>query len=349
MKYRKSIHESLALFVFAIILSSTLMSFLIVYFLYQIHLISDIFNNPFLFLGIEFLVANVIGAALAIPLSTKFIQPISNIHKAMKEVGKGNFDVIVPEIEMALTEHNEISDFIKDFNVMVQELKSIELLKNDFINNFSHEFKTPIASIIGFAKELERDDLSEEEKKIYISIILKESKRLSTLSSNILLLSKIENLNIITNKDNYSLDEQIRETILVMQDQWEKKNIAFSLDLEEISFLGNKDLLSQVWINLINNAIKFSKDNGIIEVKLYAQDKEIKVHINDNGIGMNRDTLSHVYNKFYQGDTSHSVVGNGLGLPLVKKIIDLCQGTITIESQENVGTSITVTLPVDVM
>lgn len=345
MKYRKSLHGALALFIFAIILSSTFMSFLIVYFLHMTGLISDILNYPILFLGIEFFVANIIGAILIVPLSTRFIKPVSNIYKAMQEVGKGNFDVTVPKLKGPNADANEIGALIKSFNLMIQELKSIELLKKDFINNFSHEFKTPITSIIGFAKELERDDLSEEEKKLYISIILNESKRLSSLSSNVLLLSKIENLNIVTNKESYFLDEQIRETILMMQEQWEKKNIEFSLDLEETIFQGNKDLLSQVWINLLNNAIKFSNDNGTIIVKLYSHDNIVKVHINDNGIGMNHKTLSHIYDKFYQGDVSHSTSGNGLGLPLVKKIISLCQGTIEINSQENIGTNITVTLP----
>lgn len=227
---------------------------------------------------------------------------------------------------------------------MTQQLASIELFKNDFINNFSHEFKTPISSIIGFAEELERDDITKEERKLYLSIIISESKRLANLSSNILLLTKLENQMIITNKKTFSLDEQIRNTILMMQDDWKSKNVNLELSLEAVEYYGNPELIKQIWINLINNAIKFTDENGTIKINLKTDDTKIIVVIEDNGIGMEPEIIKHIFDKFYQGDASRATKGKGLGLSLVKKIVDLSKGTIEVKSKIDQGTTFTIYL-----
>lgn len=227
---------------------------------------------------------------------------------------------------------------------MTQQLASIELFKNDFINNFSHEFKTPISSIIGFAEELERDDITKEERKLYLSIIISESKRLANLSSNILLLTKLENQMIITNKKTFSLDEQIRNTILMMQDDWKSKNVNLELSLEAVEYYGNPELIKQIWINLINNAIKFTDENGTIKINLKTDDTKIIVVIEDNGIGMEPEIIKHIFDKFYQGDASRATKGKGLGLSLVKKIVDLSKGMIEVKSKIDQGTTFTIYL-----
>lgn len=345
MKHTRSIRMALIILVLLIMVISDVITFTCLTYLQEAKIIDHFSDAPTFFLLLGLFVAIVLGTILTIPVSKHFLKPINHIIQATKKVGAGDFDVQVPEIKHIPNKTTEIAELTDNFNTMIKELGSIELLKKDFINNFSHEFKTPIASIIGFAKELQHDDLNEEEKALYLSLIIKEAERLSALSSTILALSKFENQNIVTNKTNFRLDEQIRECIVVLQDKWEKKNIEFSLELDKVTYLGNKEMLNQVWLNLLENAIKFSFDNGLIEIELTQINQEIKIIFKDHGIGIKEEDLAHVFEKFYQADKAHTTIGNGLGLPLVKKIIKLCQGNIDIQSTYNVGTLITITLP----
>ena len=228
---------------------------------------------------------------------------------------------------------------------MAQELGGIEMFRENFINSFSHEFKTPIVSIQGFAKQLKKENLSEEKKQEYIDIIISESKRLTNLSSNILMLSKLENQQIITDKTSFSLDEQIRDCILLLEKQWTAKDISFDIDMQEIQYTTNAEMLSQVWVNIIGNAIKFSPEGSSIRVKLFKEGDVITAETTDRGIGMDQPTISHIFERFYQGDRAHASEGNGLGLPLVKRIVELCNGNIRVESQYGKGTNFIVTLP----
>ena len=249
-----------------------------------------------------------------------------------------------------------LRELLESFNTMTEELGGIEIFRNDFINNFSHEFKTPIVSIKGFAKQLRQDNLPKEQQQEYIDIIIKECERLSDMSSKILLLTKLENQQIITDKKDYSLDEQIRNCILLLEKQWDKKNIDFNVELAPAVFHGNEEMLSHVWLNLLDNAIKYSRENGEIYVSCRETrkitstsaggiEKITEVKITDNGIGMGEATLKHIFEKFYQGDTAHSDSGNGLGLPLVKRIIELCGGRISVQSEKDKGTSFYIYLP----
>lgn len=344
MKHLNDIRKSLITFVLIILFISGLINIAIVYGLQLNNMITSIDKIPFVILIISLLLSFIFSSILTIFFSKTVLKPLQELIAATKQIRKGNFNIRIPTVKSFNNKKTEISDLIENFNLMSEELASIELFKNDFINNFSHEFKTPIASIIGFAKELERDDLSEEEKHIYLSIIIKESSRLATLSSNILLLTKLENQTIITNQTYFSLDEQIRNTILLMQEDWENKNLELDLSLDSVSYHGNEELISQVWINLINNAIKFSNQNGTIKIRLSQQDSQIIVTISDNGIGMDKKLLEHIFDKFYQGDSSRSTNGNGLGLSLVKKILDLSNGTISVTSQVDKGSTFTVIL-----
>ncbi len=269
----------------------------------------------------------------------RIVQPLTSLSHAMQQVQKGDFSVRLP-----VQKDNELGQLSNNFNQMVAELGSIEYLQKDFMSNVSHEFKTPIASISGFAKLLKSDDITPEERLEYTDIIIAESQRLSNLSQNILRLSKLENQTRLKNVTPFSLDEQLRMAVLVLEPMWSKKDIQWELELDEITCHGEMELINQVWVNLLSNAIKFSYDGGDISVKLYQTDM-IKVRIQDHGSGMTQDVQERIFDKFYQGDSSHNDEGNGLGLPLVKRIVELSGGTIHVKSAPKEGSIFTVTLP----
>lgn len=281
----------------------------------------------------------VIGTLLIILLAKRVVKPILKLNIATQEVAKGNFD-----IQVESKSYDEIGQLTQNFNKMTRELKNIEYLRKDFITNVSHEFKTPIASIQGFAKLLQKWDLSRREREEYTNIIVEETTRLSNLSSNILKLSKLENQEIIEKKVSFSLDEQIRKSILLLEHQWSKKNIEFDIHLNKVQYLGDEELFQQVWINLISNAIKFSYNNSTISIILEQMGEVIKVKIIDYGIGMSEETRARIFEKFYQGDKAHSYEGSGLGLPLVKRILDLYDADIYVESKLKKGSSFIVEL-----
>ena len=266
--------------------------------------------------------------------------PIRNLNYATGEVSKGNF-----KIQLPIPNDFEMGSLTAKFNSMVRELNSIETLRNDFINNVSHEIKTPISTIQGFSNLLKDDTLSKEDKNEYLDIIISETSRISNLTSNILKLTKLETQGIITDKTSFYLDEQLRHSILILQRDLSEKNIDLDIDLDEVQIYSNEELLQQVWINLLSNAIKFTKENGKISIQLMDTEDTATVKITDNGIGMKPESLNHIFDKFYQEDRSHSSNGNGLGLPLVKRIVDLCSGTIRVKSLLGEGSSFTVELP----
>jgi len=296
---------------------------------------------PFVFLIVGLVVSVIIGTCISAAVASKIVRPVREVKKAMHRVEKGDFSQ-----RLEVTGFNgEIDELIESYNKMAQELGGIEMFRENFINSFSHEFKTPIVSIQGFAKQLKKENLSEEKKQEYIDIIISESKRLTNLSSNILMLSKLENQQIITDKTSFSLDEQIRNCILLLEKQWTAKDISFDIDMQEIQYTTNAEMLSQVWVNIIGNAIKFSPEGSSIRVKLFKEGDVITAEITDRGIGMDQQTISHIFERFYQGDRAHASEGNGLGLPLVKRIVELCNGNIRLESQYGKGTNFIVTLP----
>ena len=282
----------------------------------------------------------LITIALVQNVSRKMLNPIKKINDATKDVAAGNFN-----IELETERDDEIGELTKNFNKMVKELNSIECLQKDFINNVSHEIKTPISSIQGFAKLLEADNLSKEERKEYAEIIKEESDRLLYLSTNILKLAKLENQERIMNKTKFNIAEQIRRTISVLEPKWKEKNIKFNVSLKEQEFLGEKDLMYQVWMNIIENSIKFSKQDGQIDVKMKTNQDSIIVEIKDYGIGMEEEEAKKIFDRFYQVDKSHTKPGAGLGMTIAKRIVELSDGKIEAKSKLNESTTFIVTLP----
>lgn len=287
----------------------------------------------------------IIGTAISFMTSNRMTRKIKSISLGMTEISKGNFKIRVEETDKE-DMPSEFGELERAFNKMASDLDGIEMFRNDFINNFSHEFKTPIVSIRGFARQLQNPNLSQEERDEYIKIIVSESERLTKMSSNILLLSKLENQQIVSEKTDFYLDEQIRKSILLLEKAWSEKNIEFNLDnMDEIKYNFNEEMLSQVWINLISNAIKFSNVGGVITISLTQKDNKLVCSVKDNGIGMNDEVKSRIFEKFYQGDNSHNGSGNGIGLNIVSRIVTLAGGEITVESTEGEGSSLIVSLP----
>ena len=298
--------------------------------------------HPILFFIIFSIMCIIIGSTLAEISGKRMFSPIIKVSEASKAVAKGDFSIRLDESKIRA---KEVCIMAKNFNFMVDELQNNELFKNDFIENVSHEFKTPLSSIEGYVTLLQDTSLDEETKLMYINHIISNTKRLASLSDNILLLSRLEHQEIASKKIRYSLDEQLREVILLFESLWSTKNVELDIDLDTIDFYGNPELLSQVWQNIIGNAIKFVSQNGIIRIILRETSSTIKLEIVDNGIGMTEETKKRIYEKFYQADTSRSVSGNGLGLTLAKRIVDLHKGTITVSSKESKGTTFTIQLP----
>lgn len=272
------------------------------------------------------------------------LKPIRDLSNATKQIAEGNFNVSIEELEYN-DDDTELNNLIKNFNIMVKKLSEIETLRSDFIANVSHEFKTPLATIQGYVTLLQDDKLTNEERKKYINIILDATSKINKLITNILKISKLENQEVEIVKKEYNISEQIRETIILLQAAWEKKNISFDLNLPDCIISSDEELLQQVWLNIFGNAIKFSSDSGVISSSLSIYDEKVYVEITDNGCGMSEDVMSHIFEKFYQGDKSHSNDGNGLGLALSHKIIHLCGGKITVQSKLNEGSTFTVILP----
>ena len=284
----------------------------------------------------------VVGGVITNYITHSFIDPITRLGAAMKEVAGGNFQITA----QCCSKLKEVNDIYASFNLMVQELAATETLQTDFISSVSHEFKTPINAIEGYASLLQDHQQSTEEQQIYIEKILYNTHRLSALTGNILLLSKINNQTIKPQRTGFRLDEQIRQALLLLESRWTQKEIELDVELDGMRYTGCEAVLMQVWINLLENAIKFSVNGGIIHVRLHAlPDGSAEVTIADEGEGMSPETQRHIFDKFYQGDTSHRAEGNGLGLALVQSIVRSHGGTATVESAPGAGATFTVRLP----
>lgn len=331
----------LVMFVFVILLISVAVSGIISFFLMRIGFIPSLLNSRFPpILGFMLLVSLVIGTLLSSIGGAVSLRPLRKLIDATKEVTAGNFSV-----KVQLSGPEEFQRLSASFNEMTKELSSIETLRSDFVSNISHEFKTPVVSIRGFAKLLKKDTLSKEQRDEYLDIIISESERLTALSSNVLLLSNLESTDRIIEIAPFSLDEQIRRCILLLEPQLQKKQLELAIDLNPVDIIANEEILQHIWINLLSNAIKFSTEQGTVEIKLFSDGDNAVISISDTGIGMGEDVQKHLFDKFYQADSSRSTEGNGLGLSLVKRILDLSHGQISVDSTPGKGTCFTVTLP----
>ena len=288
------------------------------------------------------IISIIIGTTLSFFMSHFPLRPLHTLIQAIHEVSAGNY-----EVKIHLEHPKEFQELSECFNQMTEDLSGTEMFRSDFINNFSHEFKTPIVSILGFARLLKSQNLDTAQSQEYLDIIIEESQRLSELSATVLSLSKVESLTLLTDKTSYSLSEQIRESLLLLESKWEKKRISFDINLEEVMIRADGPLLKQVWMNLLDNAIKFSPAEECITVALRSDNRNAVVSVKDHGIGMADNTQRFIFDKFYQGDTSHHMEGNGLGLPLVKRILELHKGTVAVKSQAGRGSTFIVRLPLD--
>ena len=334
-----SIYMTLMVFLIGVIIASGLLAAAA----YALLLLVGILVNPVARLLTIPALMMLFITMLAAGMGRSKLKPINDLVHAMHDVSQGDFSVRVDAEDVS----GDMGELVASFNDMARELGGLELFLKDFINNFSHEFKTPIVSIKGFARQLERDDLTDAQRREYLDIIISESDRLANMSGNVLLLSKLENQNIVTDKVVYRLDEQLRKCILLMEKQWTRKNLDLDLDLEEVEYLGNEEMVQHIWVNLLNNAIKFSPEGGTLAISLKQNGRSAVVRVRDEGPGMDEATRRRIFEKFYQGDTAHAAEGNGLGLSLVKRIVDLCGGAVEVDSSPGAGSTFTVRLPLE--
>ena len=276
-------------------------------------------------------------------------KPIAQIQSGLKEIMSGNFKTQIPYIRDE-NSSNEFNIIIKGINELAVELAGVETLRTDFISNVSHELKTPLAAIQNYGTMLQGSAISEKQKVEYAQAITEQTRRLSVLITNILKLNRLENQQIFPDRRRYNLTEQIRESLLLFEQSLENKNINLEAELEDDIFIyEDEELLSLVWNNLISNAIKFTDNDGTIGIKVKKDAFTVLVEVSDNGCGISPETGKHIFEKFYQGDTSHAVQGNGLGLALVKKVIDIVGGDIHVQSTLGEGSTFIVSLKQNIM
>lgn len=271
--------------------------------------------------------------------------PMRKLGEAARKVSSGDFSVyLTPEHRADKMDY--IDRMYLDFNTMVEELGSIEVLKNDFVSNVSHEIKSPLAVIESYAHALKSDTLTKEERLEYTDTIIEYSRKLTSLVTNILKLNKLENQIIDFNISHFNVCEQIRECVLEFEEKWVDKDIDIIIDIEDIVMISaDRSMLEIVWHNLISNAIKFTDIGGKIQISEKLDDDFVSISVKDNGCGMNKETRKRLFDKFYQGDTSHSSEGNGLGLTLAYRVVELLHGALRVESEEGKGSTFTVKLP----
>lgn len=283
-----------------------------------------------------------IGCALSLLVGRLFLKPMKLLSDASIEVAKGNFNISLPDESRV----RDVSTFIQNFNKMTRELSGIETLRSDFIANVSHEFKTPLSAIEGYASLLQTPGLSFDEHLEYTQMIIDSTRQLSTLTENILSLSKLENQEVLPVTETFRLDENIREAIVMLEGKWTKKNIDLQIKLDKVTITSSANLLKQVWINLIDNAVKFTPNGGRVELLLKEDNvkQQVIFSITDSGIGMSPDEIKHIFDKFYQSDKARTDNGNGLGLALVKRIVTLLDGNISVYSTDGTGTTVIIVL-----
>ena len=284
-----------------------------------------------------------VGSVFAFVVNRIILRPIKKLSRSMQSVAAGDFKT---EIDTNSRIH-EIQDCYRSFNLMTRELAATEILQTDFVSNVSHEFKTPINAIEGYATLLQDRSMDQQQREEYTERILLNTRRLSELVGNILLLSKVDSQAITAKAVTFRLDEQIRQAVLLLENRWTKKEIDFDIDLESVSYTGGESFLRHVWSNLIDNAVKFSPQGGLVILRLKKNEGSVVFQISDAGPGVAPEDRRHIFDRFYQSDSSHKAEGNGLGLALVRSIVELEGGTVAVDDGETGGCRFTVILPGD--
>ena len=285
-------------------------------------------------------VSVVVGILITGFLSRLFFNPVKKLRMAMSKVAEGDYTIKLH----TKSSSREIQQIYSGFNLMTDELHSTEVLQTDFVSNVSHEFKTPLNAIEGYSTLLQDGDNLTPQQREYVDKIIFNTQRLSSLTGSILLLSKLENQQIPTGKSEFYLDEQIRQTVVALEPVWSQKDMEFDVDMTEVRYYGNEPLMRHVWSNLLSNAVKFSPCGGLIEIGMKTQGDDIVVWIKDSGPGIPEEAMKHIFNRFYQADSSHKQEGNGLGLSLVDKILKLEGGRVQVENCQPAGCKFTVYL-----
>lgn len=306
------------------------------------------FVTPVNIVIVAYAAAILIGISIVVMIRKVILDPVLSMVRAMKQLAAGDFTVRMSY--KGWMRPLELREFAVAFNTAAEELDGTEILRKDFINNFSHEFKTPITSLGGFADLLLEDEaMPAEERRQYLQIISSESYRLAALANSVLALSRVETQTILTESEPFPLAEQLRQSALMVEQKWSgKKKIVLTVETPEDDFCilnGNEAMLKEVWVNLLDNAFKFSPEGGAVSLTLQNKPAAVKVTVTDHGSGMDEATKAHIFDQFYQGDTSHKTEGNGLGLAMAQKIVALHKGTITVDTAPGRGTTFTVQLP----
>ena len=294
-----------------------------------------VFGNIFI-LAALFTIVDIVRRKITVD------RPVKEIQRGLDRLMKGDFDARIT-VPRGITAENHFQDIVESINLLAGELAGVETLRTDFIANVSHELKTPLAVMQNYGTMLQEPGLSEEQRMDYAKAITDSSRRLASLITNILKLNKLENQQIFPTVEEYDLGEQLCECLLQFENLWEEKNLEIETDIEEdVHIHSDPELLSLVWNNLFSNAMKFTESGGRISVSLKKRMEHIEVSVSDTGCGMTPEVGAHIFEKFYQGDISHATRGNGLGLALVKRVVDILQGEIRVESTLGKGSTFTV-------
>lgn len=327
--------------IFASLVSLSILFGALLIFLMRKEIIKPGADNHLIVIVIFTIFSIITGTGVAALVGHRILAPIRQLSVNMNQVAKGDFSLRATEKQPI----QEVQQLFDHFNTMVVELDSMETLRNDFVASVSHEFKTPLATIQGYVQLLQTADLTPEEINDYQGRILEGTKQLATLTNNILRLTKLETTTTPLAKTHFRLDEQIREVLLFLRPQWEPKNIQWALTLPRTTFYGNEELLYQVWLNLIDNSIKYSQRDALVAITLTSAPDYLEICFQDWGLGIPLKEQKRVFDKFYQGDTSRKSAGNGLGLSLVREIVDAHEGSVAVTSSESEGTRFLVSLP----
>lgn len=344
---KNDIGRSMRKFVLQLIILVTALVFIInALYIFMTWLLTEIAAIEDVYLRAEFQFLSTLVLALIILIIIFAImyrrrkRELTTLSESIRKVANGDFSA-----RITYGKGDSMAHVYRDFNKMSAELESVQYLRKDFVNSYSHEFKTPIASINGFASLLLEKELPREDQRTYLEIIQEESERLSNLTSNVILLTKLSSQQLVSDIQRYDLGEQLRQCAILLSHEWLKKQQTFSGDFPNVDFTGNRELMKHLWINLISNAIKYTPEGGEISVELSRQGDQIVVTVKDNGKGMDQTTLSHLFDPYYQGDPSRSTPGLGLGLSIAKQIVELCNGTIQVKSKLEEGSQFIVFLP----
>ena len=332
--------------VFCILVITIIIVNVIVLILEQFDFFSD---NRFSLSVVEFIMLLITGASLAIGTLISVLmgkiplKPFNTMINGLNRLAKGDYKARI-KFGKLIRRHPAMTELTNSFNMLAEELENTELLRSDFVNNFSHEFKTPIVSIAGFAKLLKRGKLTVEQQQEYLNVIEEESLRLADMATNVLNMTKVENQSILSNVSEFNLSEQLRACVLLLERKWSKKSIEFSMDFGEHTIEGDEELLKQIWLNLVDNAVKFSPEGGLVEIGIQTKGENVRVSILNEGPEITPDVQKRIFDKFYQADESHATEGSGIGLAVVKRIVVLHGGNVTVHSENHLNL-FTVELP----